>query len=66
MANHGEDSNGSQFSITLVPTPWLDGKHVVFGSVIEGFEVAKKIERYGTQSGWTRKRVVIVDCDQLS
>jgi cyclophilin family peptidyl-prolyl cis-trans isomerase len=45
MANAGPDTNGSQFFITLVPTPWLDGRHAVFGRVIEGLEVLDELQR---------------------
>merc|ERR1712139_751943 len=65
MANAGPNTNGSQFFLTTVPTPWLDGRHVVFGSVVEGMDVVKKIEAVGSQSGKTSKPVVIADCGQL-
>ncbi|KAJ7041505.1 cyclophilin [Mycena alexandri] len=60
MANAGPNTNGSQFFITTVVTSWLDGKHVVFGEVVEGQDVIKKVEGLGSQSGTPSKTVTIV------
>ncbi|GAA1374644.1 peptidylprolyl isomerase [Streptomyces beijiangensis] len=65
MANSGPNSNGSQFFITTVETPWLDGKHVVFGEVVEGFDLVQQIEKLGSRSGSTKAKVVIAESGVL-
>ena len=66
MANAGPNSNGGQFFICTVDTPWLNGKHVVFGSVIDGLDVVDKIESVGSQSGRTSKPVVVKNCGEIT
>ena len=62
MANAGKNTNGSQFFITVADTAWLDGRHVVFGKIAEGKQVAKAIEALGSSSGRPSKTVAIKQC----
>ncbi|XP_035229727.1 peptidyl-prolyl cis-trans isomerase E-like isoform X1 [Stegodyphus dumicola] len=66
MANSGPNTNGSQFFLTTAKTEWLDGFHVVFGQVISGMEVVKRMEKCGTKTGKPTQKVVIANCGELS
>ena len=65
MANAGPNTNGSQFFITTIKCDWLTGHHVVFGKVVEGMDIVKKMEACGSKSGKTKKKVFISNCGQL-
>jgi cyclophilin family peptidyl-prolyl cis-trans isomerase len=61
MANAGPNTDGSQFFLTFVPTPWLNGKHTIFGEVVEGMDTLKKLEEAGTRSGGTKEPLKMVN-----
>ncbi|KAI3757210.1 hypothetical protein L6452_04744 [Arctium lappa] len=65
MANAGPNTNGSQFFICTDKTSWLDGKHVVFGKVVDGYTIVKEMEKVGSDSGSTSSTVVIEDCGEI-
>lgn len=66
MANAGPNTNGSQFFITFKETPWLDGRHTVFGEVLEGMDVVKELEKIGSHSGTPKKKASITKSGELA
>ena len=62
MANAGPNTNGSQFFLCTVATPFLNGKHTVFGQVLEGYNVIKAVEACGSRGGDTSGDIIIGDC----
>lgn len=65
MANRGPDTNSSQFFLCLKEAPWLDGRHVVFGQVMNGAAVLRNIEAHGSRGGTPSATIQIVNCGKL-
>jgi len=65
MANAGPNTNGSQFFLCTAETSWLDGKHCVFGKVVQGMDTVQAVESVGSSQGATRAQVLIANCGQL-
>merc|ERR1712070_962545 len=65
MANAGPNTNGSQFFICTTKTSHLDGKHVVFGKVVQGMDVVRAIEEVGSSSGTTKQKVKVADSGEV-
>ena len=59
MANRGPGTDGSQFFLTFAATPWLDGKHTLFGEIVEGMDALQELEKRGSRSGGTSERLVL-------
>merc|ERR1712110_68782 len=66
MANAGPNTNGSQFFLCFIPCDWLNGKHTVFGQVVDGMQVLDHLESVGSESGKTKCPCRIADCGQLA
>ena len=66
MANAGPNTGGSQFFITFAVTSWLDGRHVVFGEVLEGADIITALEKIGSGSGTPKKPAKITDSGELA
>jgi peptidylprolyl isomerase len=65
MANSGPNTDGSQFFLTFTATPWLDGKHTIFGQVVQGMDVLESIEKLGSRSGKTSEEVLLISATLL-
>ncbi|DBB07212.1 TPA: Photosynthetic NDH subunit of lumenal location 5, chloroplastic [Trebouxia sp. C0004] len=66
MANAGPNTNGSQFFITVADTPWLNGKHVVFGQVVEGFDLCQQLQNAEVgQGSRPRQPITVASCGKL-
>ena len=65
MANSGPHSNGSQFFMTFASAPHLNGKHVVFGKVVDGLQMLELMERFGSRNGQTRVPMTIEACGEI-